>query len=57
MPDVRLSFKKNKKSKIYKDTSSFKDKNNSSEDKDNSFKDKDKNTDMRNTLIKRRIYK
>jgi hypothetical protein len=57
MPDVGLSFKKNKKSKICEDTSSFKDKDNSSEDRDNSFKDKDKDADIRNTLIKRCIYK
>jgi hypothetical protein len=57
MPDVGLSFKKNKKDKIREDTSSFEDRDNSSEDGDNSFKDKDKDADVRNTLIKRRIYK
>jgi len=78
MLNVGLSFKKNKKDKIRKDTfffknkdnsfkdkdnsfkdkdNSFKDKDNSFKDKDNSFKDKDKDINVRNTLIKRRIYK
>ena len=50
MLNVGLSFKKNKKDKIRKDTFFFKN-------KDNSFKDKDKDINVRNTLIKRRIYK
>jgi hypothetical protein len=57
MPDVELSSKKNRKGKIREDTSSSKDGDNSSEDKDNSSKDRDRDADMRNTLIKRRIYK
>jgi hypothetical protein len=54
---VGLSSKKNKKDKIRKDTSSSKDRDNSSEDRDNSSEDRDKDADIRNTLIKRRIYK
>ena len=57
MLNVGLSFKKNKKDKIRKDTFFFKNKDNSFKDKDNSFKDKDKDINVRNTLIKRRIYK
>jgi hypothetical protein len=50
MSNIRLSFKKNKKSKIYKETSSFKN-------KDNSFKNRNKDIDIRNTLVKHYKYK
>jgi len=57
MPDVGPSSKKNRKGKIREDTSSSEDRDNSSEDGDNSSEDGDRDADVRNALIKRRIYK